>query len=178
MMLCTFLRFILQIYPSGINKLIKWISKEYANPEIIITENGVSDKGALMDVDRVEYFRGELNAVLDAIQEGYNVWGYIAWSLLDSFEWTVGYTETFGLYKVNFTDPNRTRQPKLSAKVYSEIVRTNSINFDYSQIQAQFENVVLSGGSSAKSQYLTSSLTIVIQVWLIYKIVIGYRELL
>lgn len=160
-----------QIYPSGINKLIKWISNEYGNPEIIITENGVSDKGPLVDVDRVEYFLGELNAVLDAMDDGFNVKGYIAWSLMDSFEWTVGYTETFGLYKVDFKDPDRKRRPKLSAKVYSKIVKSNSINFDYKHMQTEFEEENRSnGGTPMGFKSLTVTL---IQMWLLYKIVTG-----
>lgn len=69
-----------------------WINKEYDNPMVIVTENGVSDKGDLNDWDRIEYFNSYLEAVLDAIEDGCKVKGYIAWSLMDSFEWKAGYT--------------------------------------------------------------------------------------
>lgn len=69
-----------------------WIKKEYDNPQVIVTENGVSDKGGLMDLGRINYFNTYLDAVLDAMDDGCNIFGYVAWSLMDSFEWKAGYT--------------------------------------------------------------------------------------
>lgn len=80
-----------QPVPSGINKLLNWINKEYDNPPVFIMENGVSDAGGLNDLERVDYYNSYLEAVLDAIDDGCNVDGYIAWSLMDSLEWTAGY---------------------------------------------------------------------------------------
>jgi len=50
-----------------------------------------------------------------------NVQGYTAWSLMDNFEWGVGYAERFGLHYVNFSDPTRTRVPKGSAYWYHQV---------------------------------------------------------
>jgi len=49
----------------------------------------------------------------------------MAWSLLDNFEWSLGYSERFGLHHVDFNDPTRPRTPKASAKFYAELVRNN-----------------------------------------------------
>lgn len=48
-------------------KLLMWINKEYDNPSIIITENGVSDKGNLNDMARIDYFNTYLDAVMNAM---------------------------------------------------------------------------------------------------------------
>lgn len=44
---------------------------------------------------------------------------------MDNFEWAVGFSEKFGLYYTNYTDPNLTRIPKESSKYYSSIIRCN-----------------------------------------------------
>lgn len=73
-------------------KLLMWINKEYDNPPVLVTENGVSDKGGLNDKPRVNFLNSYLDAVLNAIEDGCKVNGYIAWSLMDSFEWVAGFT--------------------------------------------------------------------------------------
>lgn len=60
---------------------------------MIITENGFSDTGEINDEGRINYYKLYLSALLEAIYEdGVNVTGYTAWSLLDNFEWMRGYT--------------------------------------------------------------------------------------
>ena len=49
----------------------------------------------------------------------------MAWSLMDNLEWTSGYTIKFGLYQVNFTDPDRPRELKDSGKFYTKLVHDN-----------------------------------------------------
>lgn len=124
----------LRVHPSGMRHLLNWIRKEYNNPPVYITENGVSDRGGLNDIKRVEYFNSYLTAVLSAIKDGCDVKGYIAWSLMDSFEWVAGYTEKFGLYHVDFNSREKTRTPKMSAKVFSKIAQTNQIDYSYRPI--------------------------------------------
>ncbi|CAH0404983.1 unnamed protein product [Chilo suppressalis] len=114
--------------PWGFHKLLNYIRDTYDNPVVIITENGFSTLGGLEDDERISYYREYLNAMLDAIEEGCNVAGYTAWSLMDNFEWLEGYTERFGLYEVDFTSANRTRTPRKSAFVYKEIVRSRALD--------------------------------------------------
>uniref|UniRef100_A0A8C7Y7S1 Lactase n=1 Tax=Oryzias sinensis TaxID=183150 RepID=A0A8C7Y7S1_9TELE len=57
--------------------------------------------------------------------DGVKVKGYIATSLLDSFEWLHGYIYAFGLHYVDFNDPNRPRTPKFSAHYYYQVMKNN-----------------------------------------------------
>jgi beta-glucosidase len=78
--------------PPGFRKLMKWISDRYGKPTIYITENGTSVLGEndkskeeiLDDEFRVEYFRGYVKAVAEAVAEdGVDCRGYMAWSLME-----------------------------------------------------------------------------------------------
>jgi len=120
----------LRVVPWGLRKLLNWVRDHYGNPEVIITENGVSDIpaefGSLNDQFRVNFYRDYINNVLKAVKlDGCNVIGYTAWSLMDNFEWNDGYSALFGLHKVNFTDPTRQRVPKQSALFYKQLVEDN-----------------------------------------------------
>ncbi|XP_045494367.1 myrosinase 1-like [Colias croceus] len=117
--------------PWGFYNLLTTIREEYGNPPIYITENGFSTKAGLVDDDRVTYYRGYLSAMLDAIEEGSDIQAYTAWSLMDNFEWKMGYTERFGLYEVDYNSSDRTRTARKSAYVYKEIVRTGTLDMCY-----------------------------------------------
>ncbi|XP_021694990.1 myrosinase 1-like [Aedes aegypti] len=121
----------IKVVPEGLRRLLNWIRVEYDNPSVWITENGVATAVGTVDERRVDYLNGHLGATLDAIKDGCNVRGYLAWSLMDNFEWNFGYTLKFGLYHVDFDSPNRTRYAKMSAKVYRNIVQTRQINDKY-----------------------------------------------
>lgn len=117
----------LKFTPWGARKLLNWIKTRYNNPPVLITENGWSDtNGSLSDSWRIHYYQWYINNVLQAIKlDGCNVKGYTAWSLLDNFEWTSGYTQKFGMNYVNFSDPNRPRMAKDSAMWYAKLVQNN-----------------------------------------------------
>nr|XP_036220320.1 myrosinase 1 [Bactrocera oleae] len=161
----------LKVVPKGMYNLIMWIMREYDNPPIIVTENGVSDRGGLEDYSRVDYLNSYLSAILDAIEDGANVQGYTYWSLMDSYEWKVGYTEKFGLYHVDFNHPNRTRTPKIAAKVYAQICKTNTIDWSYrptldeSQINAMAQLPEVEGVSDSKSSASTTFNTLIGRSW-------------
>uniref|UniRef100_A0A667YSV0 beta-glucosidase n=1 Tax=Myripristis murdjan TaxID=586833 RepID=A0A667YSV0_9TELE len=112
----------------GLRRLLNWIKEEYGDPEIYITENGVAtDKETTVDdTDRIFYFKTYIDEALKAHNlDGVKVRGYIASSLMDSFEWLNGYTVAFGLHHVDFTNPNRPRTPKRSAHYYYQVIKEN-----------------------------------------------------
>lgn len=80
--------------PGGIRGCIKWVADTYGNPTMMVTETGCSGEDYRHDdIQRKHYFKYSLNAVLKAVkQDGYNVVGYVGWSLLDVYEWMSGYT--------------------------------------------------------------------------------------
>ncbi len=59
-------------------------------------------------VDRIDYYQKHLNAVHNAIEQGVNVKGYFAWSLMDNFEWAEGYLKRFGIVYVDYESQVRT----------------------------------------------------------------------
>ncbi|XP_070577056.1 lactase/phlorizin hydrolase-like [Ptychodera flava] len=114
--------------PWGLRRLLNWLKKEYNDPMIMITENGVStpDTSDLNDESRIAFYKAYLSETLKAIKlDGVNVQGYFAWSLMDNFEWTSAYTQRFGLHYVDFEDDDRPRTPKASVKFYADMIRSN-----------------------------------------------------
>nr|ATP16791.1 multidomain GH1 [Lyrodus pedicellatus] len=123
----------LKVTPFGIRKALNYIKYNYKNVPVYITENGVSDRnGTLRDYHRIHFYRSYINEVLKAIKlDGCNVKGYTAWSLMDNFEWNTGFRERFGLYYVNFSDPELERVPKASAYWYTQLVEENAFSHGY-----------------------------------------------
>ncbi|KAH7543597.1 hypothetical protein FEM48_Zijuj02G0200700 [Ziziphus jujuba var. spinosa] len=130
-LLCCFREFI-RIYPRGIGDLLLYIKTKYHNPLLYITENGVDEfddpklplKKALIDNHRIDYHYRHLYYLQRAIKDGVNVKGYFAWSLLDNFEWTSGYTVRFGINFVDYKNGLK-RYPKLSAHWFKKLLIRN-----------------------------------------------------
>jgi beta-glucosidase len=103
-------------YPEGFYRAIQTVS-ELGVP-IYITENGIADA---RDNQRARFISQYLYAVSKAISDGYDIRGYYYWSLMDNFEWSLGYDMKFGLYSVDF--PTQTRTLREGAKRFREIIR-------------------------------------------------------
>jgi beta-galactosidase len=131
----------LNTVPWGIYKMLMWISNRYTvngqKPFIIITENGYAIMNesklplpqVLHDVDRISYYYQYFQEIKHAVRDGVQIQGYFAWSLLDNFEWADGYTCRFGMHYVDYSDPNRPRYPKDSAKWYGAYALTHPFGF-------------------------------------------------
>ncbi|XP_019945550.2 lactase/phlorizin hydrolase-like [Paralichthys olivaceus] len=118
----------LKVSPFGFRRILNFIKEEYGNPPIIITENGISERGPidLNDIHRSYYYEKYINQVLKAnLLDGVDIRGYTAWSLMDNLEWATGFSERFGLFYVNQSDPELSRVAKSSVAVYSTIINCN-----------------------------------------------------
>src|SRR5581483_4978252 len=96
------------IVPAGLTDLLVRIRADYGDVPIMITENGAVFAEPLHDERRVEFLRDHVAALHDAIAQGVPVIGYCHWSLLDNFEWALGYAQRFGLVHVDFETQRRT----------------------------------------------------------------------
>jgi beta-glucosidase len=120
------------IVPQFCRKMLGWIDRRYGHPPLYITENGCALPGeddvavAIKDEGRSDYLRRYLAAAQAAISEdGVDLRGYFVWSLMDNFEWALGYSKRFGLHHVDFASGQRT--PKNSARWYAEVMRRNGL---------------------------------------------------
>ena len=120
------------INPAGIKGELMHLKANYGNPKVYVTENGCAfpdepdAKGFVRDWDRIRFLGSHIQAVHEAIQEGANVHGYIAWSIFDNFEWERGYGPRFGLVRVDYETLERI--PKQSAYWFSEVIKQNSLS--------------------------------------------------
>ena len=109
------------IDPMALRLAIIDLWQEFGLP-ILITENGVADDH---DELRPAFLRDHLNAVIDAVDAGVDVRGYLYWTAWDNFEWAEGYTQRFGLFSVDRETQERIAKP--SAALFAEICRTRAI---------------------------------------------------
>ena len=118
------------IDPSGLFQMLEIVRREYGNPPVLITENGCSDpfsKGPAVIEDgfRIDYMRRHLEAVLAAREAGSPVGGYFCWTLLDNFEWNLGYTSKFGLVARDRVTGVRT--PKASYEWFKALAASRAL---------------------------------------------------
>jgi beta-glucosidase len=118
-----------EVWPQGLTDTLVWIKERYGDIPLYVTENGSAffdPPVALADPHpdplRVAYLRDHLKAAHRAIEQGVDLRGYCAWSLLDNFEWSLGYSKRFGIVHVDFETQKRTF--KESARFYAEVIRT------------------------------------------------------
>ena len=88
--------------------------------------DGPGPDGRVTDDRRIDYLRAHLGAVHAAIEKGADIRGYYHWSLLDNFEWALGYAKRFGLVHVDYDTLART--PKDSAWWYRDVVKANALS--------------------------------------------------
>ncbi|MER5783043.1 GH1 family beta-glucosidase [Streptomyces mobaraensis] len=117
--------------PSGLYDLLMRFTREAPGLPLAVSENGAAyddkpdGRGAVHDPDRIAYLRGHFDAVLRALGDGADVWGYFVWSLLDNFEWAYGYSKRFGIVYVDYATLSRT--VKGSGEWYRGVIRAGRV---------------------------------------------------
>jgi beta-glucosidase len=115
----------LEVYPDGLHDILTRIKRDYGDIPLNVTENGMPSTSDLQDDDRIKFLRDHLVAAHRAIQAGVRLEGYHVWSLLDNFEWAEGYSQRWGLIRV---DPKtRERRRKASAEWYRGVIARNGV---------------------------------------------------
>ena len=117
-----------QIYPQGLADVLTRVHHDYGQPVQVVLENGVPDapgQDPLHDSSRIDFLKQHLHAAAGAIEAGVRLTGFHTWSLMDNFEWFAGYTQRYGLVRIDFTTQERVQ--KDSARWYADVARTNAI---------------------------------------------------
>lgn len=123
-----------EVWPAGIYQMIMRVHRDYGRP-IYITENGcsyadfVAPDGRVHDPERIAFYQGYIGQVARAIDEGADVRGYYAWSFIDNFEWTFGYSQRFGLVYCDFAAGQK-RIVKDSGYWYRDLIQSGEIEYD------------------------------------------------
>ncbi|MGN6132334.1 MAG: GH1 family beta-glucosidase [Nocardioidaceae bacterium] len=119
-----------EVEARGLEELLVGTARRTGLP-LLVTENGaayddtaLAADGSVDDQDRIAYLRDHIEAVRRARSAGADVRGYVAWTLLDNFEWAEGYTKKFGLVHVDRATLVRT--PKRSYRWLADLVHADT----------------------------------------------------
>ncbi|MFL5955357.1 MAG: GH1 family beta-glucosidase [Gaiellaceae bacterium] len=113
-----------EIVPDAFTDLLLRLQRDYGVPTLI-TENGAVFSEPVHDEQRIRYIHDHVAAVYAAIEQGADVRGYCYWSLLDNFEWALGYGQRFGVVHVDYNSLART--VKDSGRYFGEVARANAV---------------------------------------------------
>ncbi len=104
-----------EVYPDGLAHFLTTTAREFTGAlPLYVTENGMAgaDRPGQPDQPRIDYINAHVDKVRQVIADGVPVRGYFLWSLMDNYEWALGYEKRFGLVHVDFDSLQRT--PKAS----------------------------------------------------------------
>ena len=112
-----------EYWPSALEAVIRRAWDVTGGTPLLVTENGI---GTDVDTERIAFVGDALAGVRRCLDDGIDVRGYVYWSLLDNFEWVLGYAPTFGLVAVD--RETLERHPKPSARWIGDVARNNAVD--------------------------------------------------
>lgn len=110
-----------EVYPEALGHTVR-LAAEHAGVPILVTENGMATDD---DDARIAATHEALAGLVECVNDGIDVRGYLHWTLLDNFEWMAGYAKTFGLIAFDHDTFERTVKP--SARWLGHVARTNAL---------------------------------------------------
>lgn len=123
------------IDPEGLYDQLLRLKNDYPEIPLMVTENGAAEPDeltvgedgsrAVHDEARIQYLEQHFDVMRRAMDAGVNLRGYFLWSLLDNFEWALGYTKRFGIVHMDYETFERT--PKDSFEWYKERISKREI---------------------------------------------------
>ncbi len=111
-----------EVYPQALGNTIRRAWQRTGGTPILVTESGIA---TAFDEKRISYVDAAMREVLASVAAGIEVRGYLYWSLLDNFEWSLGYGPTFGMVAVD--RQTFARHPKPSAHWFGEVARARAL---------------------------------------------------
>ncbi len=119
-----------EINPEALRGLLDRLHDEHPGLPLVITENGsafdeVVGPHGVDDPERIDYLDRHLRVAAQAIAAGVPLQGYFAWSLLDNFEWALGYEKRFGLVRVDYA--TQERRVKESGRWYADVIANRAL---------------------------------------------------
>jgi beta-glucosidase len=116
--------------PHAMYMYLNYIKEQYSSPKIYVTEFGTDLPGegdmelpaALQDDFRRKYYQLYMMQVAHAKNDGADIRGVFAWSLMDNFEWGDGLNFRFGITHVDFNSDKLTKTPKISAAWWQDLI--------------------------------------------------------
>jgi len=108
--------------PAGLRSVLERFAKRYPDTPLVVTEAGIATQNGAR---RAQVTVRSLEQIERARAAGVDVRGLYHWSLVDNFEWALGFGPRFGLYRVDYATFART--PTEGANVLGEIARTRRV---------------------------------------------------
>jgi len=107
-----------EIYPRGLRMVLEKFSR--LGIPLFVTENGVATNDEVL---RCDFMIQHLQSLADALESGANVIGYLYWTLMDNYEWTMGTDPHFGLAAVD--SKTQERRPRPCSEDFKRICSEN-----------------------------------------------------
>ena len=120
-----------EVHAPSLRRVLNRMHHDYRLPPVYVTENGAAfhdeaaQDGTIPDRRRLDYLRQHIVQAGLALQDGVDLRGYFAWSLLDNFEWAHGYSKRFGIIHVDHATQRRVI--KDSGEWYARLIRSNAL---------------------------------------------------